>query len=189
MNGEGVIGLAPADGKLLWKYAWEGDSIVQPAVTADGDVLLGSGSGLGSEVGVVRVAVKQGSEGWTTSERWLSAGLKPYFNDFVVHKDLAFGFDGSNLACIDLKNGERKWKGERYGHGQIVLLPDQDLLLVVSEEGDLALVKAIPDQFTELARMKGVEGKTWNHPVLVNDILLVRNDREMVAFRLSPAKS
>jgi outer membrane protein assembly factor BamB len=189
VNGEGVSSLAPADGKLLWKYAWEGDSIVQPAVTADGDVLLGSGSGLGSEVGVVRLAVKQGSEGWTTSERWLSSGLKPYFNDFVVHKDLAFGFDGSNLACIDLKNGERKWKGDRYGHGQIVLLPDQDLLLVVSEEGNLALVKATPDQFTELARIKAVEGKTWNHPVLVNDILLVRNDREMVAFRLSAAKS
>ena len=187
LNGEGAISVDPTDGKLLWKHAWEGDSIVQPAVTSDGDVLIGSGSGLGSEVGVRRVAVAQGPGGWTAEERWTSIGLKPYFNDFVIHKDHAFGFDGSNLACIDLKTGERKWKGGRYGHGQIVLLPDQDLLLVVSEEGELALVRATPDQFTEVARFQAIEGKTWNHPVLVGDILLVRNDQEMVAFRMALA--
>ena len=148
LNGEGAMSVNPADGTLLWKHAWEGDSIVQPAVTADGDVLIGSGSGLGSEVGVLRIAVAHGPGGWTTKEVWTSIGLKPYFNDFVVHKDLAFGFDGSNLACIDLKNGERKWKGGSYGHGQLVLLSDQDLLLVTSEEGELALVKATSDQFT-----------------------------------------
>jgi outer membrane protein assembly factor BamB len=186
LNGEGAIAVAPADGKLLWKHAWEGDSIVQPAITADGDVLIGSGSGLGSEVGVRRVAVAHGPGGWTAEERWTSIGLKPYFNDFVVHKDHAFGYDGSNLACIDLKNGERKWKGGRYGHGQLILLPDQDLLLVVTEEGELALVRAAADQFTELARFKALEGKTWNHPVVVGDLLLVRNDREMMAFRMSP---
>jgi outer membrane protein assembly factor BamB len=187
VNGEGAISVAPADGTLLLKHAWEGDSIEQPAVTADGDVLIGSGSGLGSEVGVLRVAVAHGPGGWTTKERWTSTGLKPYFNDFVVHKDLAFGFDGSILACIDLKNGALKWKGGRYGHGQLVLLSDQDLLLVVSEEGELVLVRAAPDQFTEVARFKAIEGKTWNHPVLVGDILLVRNSEEMVAFRMSLA--
>jgi outer membrane protein assembly factor BamB len=184
---EGVMSVAPADGTLLWKHAWEGDSIVQPAVTADGDVLIGSGSGLGAEVGMRRVAVTHGSAGWTTGERWTSIGLKPYFNDFVIHKDHAFGFDGSNLACIDLKNGERKWKGARYGHGQIVVLPDQDLLLVLSEEGEVALVRAMPDQFTEVARFRAIEGKTWNHPAMVGNLLLVRNDHEMVAFRMALA--
>jgi outer membrane protein assembly factor BamB len=184
LNGQGVISVSPADGSLLWKYAWEGDSIVQPAMTPDGDVLVGSGSGLGSEVGLLRVAVARDANTWTPKERWVSIGLKPYYNDFVVNKDYAFGFDGSSLACIDLKNGERKWKGGNYGHGQILLLPDQYLILVLSEEGELGLVKAAPDQFTEITKFKAIDGKTWNHPVVVGDVVLVRNGEEMAAFRL-----
>jgi len=189
LNGAGAISVAPADGALLWKYPWPSDGIVQPAVTADGDVLIGTGSGMGTGagMGVRRIAVAHGPGGWTVEERWTSAGLKPYFNDFVVHDGHAFGFDGSILACIDLKDGKRKWKGGRYGHGQLVLLPEEDLLLVLSEQGELALVAAVPDQFTELARLPAIEGKTWNHPVLVGDVLLVRNGQEMVAFRLALA--
>ena len=138
-------------------------------------------------IGTRRLAVAHGPGGWTVEERWTSNGLKPYFNDFVVHEGHAFGFDGRILACIDLADGKRKWKGGRYGHGQLVLLPDQDLLLVLSEEGELALVEATPDQFTELARFPAIEGKTWNHPVLVGDVLLVRNGEEMAAFRLALA--
>ncbi len=188
LNGAGAISVAPADGTVLWQHRWPGDGIVQPAVTADGDVLIGSGSGIGgAKVGVRRIAVARRSGGWTVEERWTSIGLKPYFNDFVVHEGHAFGFDGSLLACIELKDGKRKWKDGRYGNGQLVLLTDQDLLLVLSEEGELALVGATPDQFSELARFPAIKGKTWNHPVLVGDVLLARNGQEMVAFRLSLA--
>ncbi|MEK6410302.1 MAG: PQQ-binding-like beta-propeller repeat protein [Acidobacteriota bacterium] len=182
----GAISVAPADGALLWEYSWEGGAIVQPALTADGDVLINAMAMTGG-MGTRRIVVAHGPGGWTVEERWTSNGLKPYFNDFVVHKGHAFGFDGSILACIDLEDGKRKWKGGRYGNGQLVLLPDQDLLLVLSEEGELALVRATTDKFTEVARFPALDGKTWNHPVLVGDVLLVRNGQEMASFRLSLA--
>jgi len=183
IHGEGVTGVAPADGEVLWEHAWKGYPIVQPALTADGDLLIS----VTAQSGLRRLDVANGSGGWTAEERWTSIGLKPYFNDFVVHEGHAYGFDGGILAAIGLEGGERKWKGGRYGHGQLVLLPEQDLLLVLSEEGELALVGATPEGFTEIARHPAIEGKTWNHPVLAGDLLVVRNGEEMVAFRLPPA--
>jgi len=189
MSGAGAISVAPADGTLLWEQPWPaGVRIVQPALAPDGDVLVSAGDeGMGG-AGLRRIAVAHGPGGWTIEERWTSKGLKPNFNDFVVHDGHAFGFDGAILACIDLKDGKRKWKGGRYGSGQLVLLPDQGLLLVLSEEGELALVGAAADQFRELARVPAIEGKTWNHPVLAGDRLLVRNGQEMAAFRLVLAR-
>jgi outer membrane protein assembly factor BamB len=185
LSSDGAVGVALADGKLLWKHEWPGDGIVQPVVIG-GDVLIGSGSGLDAGVGLRRLGLTHGAERWSVQERWTSNGLKPYFNDFVVLDGYAYGFDGSILACVDLADGKRKWKGGRYGHGQLIALPEQGLLLVLSEEGELALVKATPDQFTEVARIPALEGKTWNHPVLAGDVLLVRNGQEMAAFRVSP---
>ncbi len=185
LNGPGVISVAPADGTLLWEHLWPGTFILQPALTADDDVLICAGDS--RAIGMRRITVAHGTDGWTTEERWTSDRLKPYFNDIVVHEGHAFGFDGSILACIDVEDGKRKWKGGRYGNGQLILLADQDLLLVLSERGELALVMATPDRFTELAWFPAIEGKTWNHPALVGDVLLVRNAQEMAAFRLSLA--
>jgi outer membrane protein assembly factor BamB len=187
-NSAGTISVAPADGTLLWEDKEPGDGIVQPALTADGEVLIGNGSGMSGEVGMRRIAVAHEASGWSLKARWTSIGLKPYFNDFVVHEGHAYGFDGGILACIDLADGGRKWKGGHYGHGQLLLLPDQDVLVVLSEEGELALVAAAPDQYKELARFPAIKGKTWNHPVLAGDVLLVRNGEEMAAFRVPLAR-
>jgi outer membrane protein assembly factor BamB len=187
LRGSRTISVSPADGSPLWEHTWDpGVGIVQPAVAGDRDVLIVDADSMGG-LGMRRLTAARGPGGWKIEERWTSRGLKPYFNDFVVHKGHAYGFDGRILACIDVADGTQKWKGGRYGNGQLLLLADQDLLLALSEEGELALVKAAPDQFSEVARFKAIEGKTWNHPVLVRDVLLVRNGEEMAAFRLSLA--
>jgi outer membrane protein assembly factor BamB len=169
MNTNGATSLDPASGTVLWEHAWRGVPIVQPAQIADGELVI-STAGASGALGLRRLGVAHGHAGWTVEERWTSTGLKPYFNDFVVHEGQAFGFDGSILAGIDLNDGARMWKGGRYGHGQLLLLPDQDLLLVLTERGELALVEAVSDGFTELTRFQAIEGKTWNHPVLVGDV-------------------
>jgi outer membrane protein assembly factor BamB len=187
LGGNASTSFAPANGAVLWRHEWPGGSIVQPAVIADGNLLINSISFTGGQ-GLRRLAIAHQSNGWTVTEGWTSTALKPYFNDFVVHNGHAFGFDGTILSCIDLVDGTRKWKGGRYGGGQLVLLADQSLLLVLSDEGEVALVSATPDGFKEVARFKAIEGKTWNHPVVVRDVLLVRNGEEMAAFRLTRAQ-
>ncbi|MEO6223181.1 MAG: PQQ-binding-like beta-propeller repeat protein, partial [Vicinamibacterales bacterium] len=189
LSGSGAASVDPSTGAVLWQNEWTdgGTTIVQPVVIGGGDMLITTASAMGG-VGVRRLHVARESSGeWKVEERWTSNGLKPYFNDFVVHKGHAIGFDGNILASINLGDGKRDWKGGRYGNGQLLLLPDQDLLLVISEEGELALVSALPDRFAEVAKFPVLDGKTWNHPVIIGDILLVRNGEEMAAFRLTLA--
>ena len=184
LSGPGAVSVNPADGKELWEHKYDGGAIVQPALTEDGDIIINAIAATGG-VGTRRLSVKHTGDAWKVEEKWTTNGLKPNFNDFVVHKGHAYGFDNNILSCIDLADGSRKWKGGRYGNGQLVLLSEQNLLLVISEDGELALVNATPDQYTEVTCFAGaLDGKTWNHPVVVRDLLLVRNDHEMAAFRL-----
>jgi len=174
-----VISIQADNGEVLWEHPWPGVQIVQPALSANGDLILSAGDARG----IGRFSVAQESGEWKISEHWKSFKLKPNFNDFAVHKGHVYGFEGLSLACLDLEDGTRRWKGGRYG-GQLLLLEAQDLILVLSENGKLALVEALPSRFHELASFQAIKGKTWNHPVLVDDILLVRNTTEMAAFRL-----
>ena len=142
LTGSGAVSLAPATGAVLWQHDWPdgGTTIVQPAAISRTDVLINTASAMGG-MGMRRLHVARAAatvptaSGWTVKERWTSNGLKPYFNDYVVHKGHAFGFDGNILSSINLEDGKRNWKGGRYGNGQMILLADQDLLLVLSEEG------------------------------------------------------
>jgi hypothetical protein len=131
-----------------------------------------------------RVSVTHEGEEWKIKDLWTSSGIKSVFNDQVIHKGYAYGFDGPYMACVDLQDGKRKWRGSRY-QGFILLLADQDILLVLTEKGEVALVSASPDKFTELSRFQAINGKTWNHPILAGNIILVRNAQEMAAFRVA----
>lgn len=86
------------------------------------------------------------------------------------------------LACLDAATGELKWKGGRYGYGQVMLASRH--LVVVSEDGDLALVRATPERHAEIARFHALDGRTWNHPAIADGYLLIRNTNEMAAFDL-----
>jgi hypothetical protein len=90
---------------------------------------------------------------------------------------------------VDPKTSERKWRGGRYGKGQVVLLQDAGLLLVSAEDGRVVLLKADPSEHMEIASFKALEGKTWNHPVVVGDRLYVRNAQEAAAFQLPLAEA
>ena len=182
---KGVMSFAPENGELLWKHDWPGIGIVQPTLTTDGDLLFSMIDGGASPIGTRRLNIVEHGDEWKVEEKWTSIRLKPSFSPIVVHEGYAYGVDGRILACIDVEQGERQWKGGRFGSGQVLLLPDQDLLLVVSEHGQVALVRATPEKFEELARFDAIEGKTWNQPALIDDVLLLRNGQEMAAFRLA----
>ena len=107
----------------------------------------------------------------------------------MIHQGHAYGIDGGIFTCVDLKSGERKWKGGRYGKGQVLLLENSGLLLVSAEDGRVVLLRADPGEHAEVASFVALEGKTWNHPVVVGDRLYVRNAQEAACYQLPLAEA
>jgi outer membrane protein assembly factor BamB len=178
----GLEMLDPANGKTRLDYEWKIPQYraLQPHVVGSDTVLLPTGMNMGTRA----LRLKKSNGQYTAEELWTSRALKPDFVDLVSYGGHAYGNDGGMLTCIDLQTGERKWKGGRYGKGQILLLENSALLLILSEQGQLVLVAADPTEHHELASFQALTGKTWNHPVMVGDRLYVRNSQEAAAYKI-----
>lgn len=182
-NNLGLQSFQPETGEELWTHDWPFGTYprcTQPAVSDDGLVIVGTSG----ETGTRYIDVIKTDDTWVSKEAWTNNKFRPYFNDGVYHEGHFYGFDGNRMNCIDLATGEAKWQGERYG-GQIIVIADMDLLLILGEKGKLVLVNATPDAFAEVTEFKALTGKTWNHPVIANGKLFVRNAEEMACFELT----
>lgn len=184
LTNTGLTFVDPNDGSLIGEYDWDfknGYRVVQPMIVDGSSVLVGTGLGMGTR----RIAPSFEDDTLVFEEDWTTTSMKPYFNDYVAHQGHLYGFDHNIFASIDLETGERNWKKGRYGNGQVLLLPDADQLVVLSEDGELVLLRATPESHQELARFSVLDTRTWNHPVLVGNRIYVRNNEEAACFELA----
>ncbi|MEZ6048146.1 MAG: PQQ-binding-like beta-propeller repeat protein [Planctomycetaceae bacterium] len=182
-DGMGLAGFKEESGEELWFYPWSNDPKVNaalPVVFEDGSIFISAGYSSGS----VRVKPVKGDEGWKVDEVWVSKNkFRLKFQDAVIIDHYAYGADDSILSCLDLDNGNRLWKKGRYGYGQIVMVDEQ--IIVLTEAGELVLVKATPEGMTELYKAPALEGGiTWNHPAVAGNKLLIRNAVEAACYEL-----
>lgn len=181
MSASRAMGLAIEDGSLLWEYPWTtmyNVNAAQPIVVDEGRVFLSSGYGKGAAL--VEVAREDGR--FAARAVWENIGMKNRFSSSVLHEGVVYGLDEGILGAVDVMTGERHWKAGRYGHGQVLLASGH--LLVLTEDGDLVLVRATPERHDEVSRVSSLRGKTWNVPALADGRLFVRNTTEMAAYDL-----
>ncbi|MEO8436266.1 MAG: PQQ-binding-like beta-propeller repeat protein [Pyrinomonadaceae bacterium] len=177
-----VMGLAPEDGALLWSQDWDTDmgiNVSQPIIVSGNRFFISSGYGKGAAL----VEISGSGKTQTARALWENINMKNKFNSSVLHEGHIYGLDEGILTCLDVNTGVRKWKGGRYGYGQVILASGH--LIVSSDSGELALVKATPDQYSEVARFAALEGKTWNYPAIAGGKLLVRNATQMAAYNIA----
>jgi hypothetical protein len=170
----------------LWEYGWPTGrpNVAQPIVTGASRVLFSSGYAYGSElVEVTADAVGK----FTTSRVWKSSRFQAKFSNPVERNGYIYGVSDGDFACLDLRDGSRKWKSTHYGHGQCLMVGEH-FLQVAEERGDIVLLRPTPEAPNELARFNVFDAKTWNPIALCGDLLLMRNDREAVCLRLALKK-
>lgn len=176
-----IMGLNPSNGALLWEFPWVTMYDVnagQPIVIGGNRVFMSSGY----DHGAVVIEVEMNGGRGSVKPIWQNNRMKNQFTSSILHEGFIYGLDESILACIDAATGTLKWKGGRYGYGQIVMADGH--IIVLTEDGDMALVRATPEKHDELARFPVLDGKTWNHPAFSDGRLLVRNLKEMAMFDL-----
>jgi outer membrane protein assembly factor BamB len=176
-----AVGLSLVDGSLLWEFPWatySGISATEPMLVGANRVFLSSGYDKGA---ALLQLTRQGA-GYEATEVWSSKRLKARFNGPVLHDGYIYGLDEGILTCIDVATGEQKWKGGRYGYGQLLLASGH--LVILTEDGDLVLVRATPEKLDEQAHFTALSGKTWNYHAISDGVLLVRNEKEMAAFEI-----
>ena len=177
-----IMGLAPEDGSLLWSHSWDTDmgiNVSQPIMVDKNRFFISSGYGKGAAL----VELTGSGKNFTARTIWENINMKNKFNSSVLHEGHVYGLDEGILTCLDVTTGARKWKGGRYGYGQVILASGH--LIVSSDSGELALVKATPEQYSEVARFSALEGKTWNYPSISDGRLLVRNANQMAAYNIA----
>ncbi len=175
----------PASGALLLAYPWgseENPKASQPVVLAGDRVFLSAGYGEGCVL--LQVTANQ-EDRMTAKPIWKGKSMKTQFNSVAARNGFLYGLDDGLLCCVDLSNGKRMWKNGRYGSGQTLLA--DDLILIQSERGAVALARATPDRFQELGRIPALSSKTWNYPTVAGRYLLARNDQECACYELPVA--
>ncbi len=181
-----VFALRLEDGVKRWSAPWHilnnERPIAQPLLLRSNRVMFSASYLTGATV----FEISKTGDTFSVSEAWKSRKLKNRFGSSVLWEGYIYGLDEDILTCLDAETGETKWKDGRYGYGQIVLASGH--LIIQCANGDLALVKATPAQHTELARVPGIKGKTWNYPAMAGGRLLIRNIAEMACFDLSVPK-
>ena len=182
-NNHSVVAHDPQSGVPLWRQPWDRAECIANPLPLPGDrVLVSTGYGIGAKLYQVNAAP---NGGLTTDIVWKSPRIKAKFANMVYRDGFVYGLDDGVLVCLDPQDGKRRWKRGRYGHGQLILI--DDILLIMSESGDVVLVEARPDRHVELARMTAFGGKTWNPPAFATPYLLVRTDSEAACYELALA--
>lgn len=190
VNADTVSGHDPRDGRLLWEHPWPGKTGAdannsQPVPVVPDKVLVSKGYGQGSML----LQLAPAADGTlTASPLWTSKrGLRTKLTNVALLEEHAYALSDGILECVALATGERVWREGRYDHGQLLLVGD--LLLVLSEVGELLLIEATPERPNNvLGRVQAVEGKTWNTLAFYRDLVLVRNATEAAAWRVPLAR-
>ena len=181
-NKNGISGYRVADGKRLWGEEWGNPfpNVAVPIALSNNQFLISAGYGDGASL--FEVQGKDSDSEWSIEEVWWSRHMKAKFTNVVAHEGYVYGLDDGILACIDLENGRRMWKDGRYGHGQIIRVANR--LLVMAEDGRVALIELTPDEMLEVGSFRAFDEKTWNPPALAGQFLLVRTASEAACYKL-----
>jgi outer membrane protein assembly factor BamB len=185
----GLVALEASTGNALWKFQFPFRTATGCSpVVANDVVFCTAGYGIG---GAACKVTRNGSS-FEATELWRIKGdnqvaslwSTPVCKDGYLYGMISFKkFGRGPLKCVDLKTGSVKWEQAGFGAGNVVLAGND--LIALSDDGEVVMVEANPENYKEVARTKAIEGKCWSTPALSNGRLYVRSTKEGACLDLT----
>ncbi|MEZ6060417.1 MAG: PQQ-binding-like beta-propeller repeat protein [Planctomycetaceae bacterium] len=187
--GTSVLGIDPASGKVLWQHPWITDyecNIAGPVALSADSLLISSGENHGAAV----LKIAGSGDSLQPEVVWQSEGpdsvLRAEWQTPVLIDGYLYGMDNigsagpiTNLVCVRASDGEQVWRKDRFGKSNLIAADGK--LFISTMKGELVIVKATPDGFTESARAE-VLGMTRQAPAISGGRLYLRDDQEVVCL-------
>ncbi len=181
-TGDGLLGAAVEDGRVLWTTPWVtsyGVNAATPLLVGSDKVFYSSSYGKGA----VLLRISRDGDSWQVGEVWRSRVMKNHFHSSILYGGHIYGFDDGILKCIEAASGQQKWRARGYQKGAMILADGH--LIILGERGHLGLVEANPERFVQKGRVRMLKGKCWTNPTLASGVLYLRNQTEMVALKFA----
>ena len=123
----------------------------------------------------------------SVQELWLDPQLQFMFLNPIRVGNYVYGTDGtfgpSFVSAVDIRTGETLWQERGFARGSMLYADGK--VILIDEDGDLALTRMTPDGMTVLGRASIFETTSWSAPTLVGTDLYVRDREKIMSFDLS----
>ena len=189
----GLFAVAPQDGRVLWSYSWESRcpatgvplNAASPIHIPPDRIFISSAYGPDEGAAVLRIVEEDGR--FTVEQVWRNSVLNTQINSAIYVDGMLYGFDRGTLKSIDAATGQERWRSRGFHRGSLIAADGK--LIVLGEQGKLALVAATPEQYRELASAQALEGRSWTSPSLAGGRLYLRNDSTLLCLDLTGMQS
>ena len=176
----GLVAVDPKNGKVLWRgeHPYKVSTAASPVVWED-IVYCSSGYGVGASCFKIE---KSGSkleakQIWRRENECFNHWSTPVVKDGYLYGMFSFKEYGSGpVACVDIRTGKDVWKEAGFGPGQIIMAGST--LVAISDKGEIVMISANPEKYTELSRKDVLDGKVWSYPILSGGHLFARSTTE-----------
>ncbi|MGO8696712.1 MAG: PQQ-binding-like beta-propeller repeat protein [Limisphaerales bacterium] len=184
----GLVSVLPATGDVLWRYPFKYSTSTAMTPVVSGDIVYCSAA---YGVGAGACKITKTDAGFKATQLWFEPAsvLQSHWSTPVVKDGYLYGISGqaqygkAPLLCVELATGKVMWSQAGFGPGGCTLV--DGCVLVLSDAGDLVLVKASPQSFQEVGRSHVLSGKCWNSAGVSGGRIYARSTKEGVSLDVS----
>ena len=183
----GVVAVAAADGKFLWRYDQPANRMginCSTPVACNAQVFASSAYGTGG--GLVKLS-KDAQGGVKAEEVYFTKNMQNHHGGMILLDGYLYGATGGNeggrLCCLEFETGKVMWDERKVPKGSVALADGR--LYYRTEAGPVILVEPSPKGYVERGRFNQPDrsrAAAWPHPVIANGKLYLRDQDVLLCY-------